>query len=390
MACNCCGQQGCKCKLIDSSSESGFNINGFGYGNGLYWIHRDYPESIANTTWLPKYGIRVASNSIIDTNPPFSPECPYISGGDYNTYTRSGTGGVFSLIGFDVEHWNGDASNGIPFPLGLSRFEFKTDTDVVTKTCNLYARMKTSGDGVTFSDWTEWEIIDSVSFNQPHLGNRVITLPYDIPEVNSVELIFRCSAYVCFNPALVEFSGGPSYIKGPIITNAPFCTSYGSYNGVFNYKYQNIPAGQEEFCYGYRVKNTETFIRAEARICPDFIGGWNPTRSAAQIWGGGIGDEEGLNPQLCFGKRYGVYTNFDGTETIGPTLNIGAYATWNEDPFRTNIVSVDEISYVGLWYYGAEKVEWIYDCSKLGSCDQQIQIDEPEIWSIGNVTATRI
>ena len=307
MACNCCGQQGCKCKLIDSSSESGFNINGFGYGNNLYWVNTDYPESIASCTWDSKNGLYLASNHVKITDPPYSEECPYIYAGDYSSYTRSGYGGQFSLAnGFDVYHWNGDgAAQGFPQIVGFTRFKFKTDTDPVTKTCNLYAQFQTGVYGTPeLSEWSEWEIIDSVNFNQPHLGNRIVILPYDIPEVNSVELIFRCSPYVCFNPALVEFSGGAPYVKGPIVTNAPFCTSYGSYSGVFNYKYQNIPAGQEEFCYGFRVKNFDTFIRAEARICPDFVGGWNPTRSAAQIWAAGIGDPTGLNPDYCFGKRY--------------------------------------------------------------------------------------
>lgn len=414
MACNCCQGQGCFCKVADSTQESGFVIRDFLHNitDALFWIHRPYPVPMNACAYDNKTGLYLAPNAIkgIDENGCYvvfyqgdSHQIPYL-------YTRNGMPAISnaSQNGFPsiiVEHFDGDYSFGgtifdenFVWPeLTVTMVEFKTEIDNVNKSCILYARSKTGlqydNDTYIIEDPEEgWEIIDIISFNKPFLGRKSISLPFEFGGgVTGVEMIMQCSSF-CNNlvNALLEFSGQASYYSNTMTLNQGYCTNMGAFNGTYNFKYINIPAGSEEACYGWRVKNFETFSAAAARVCANKLlyKPWHPGYDCT-VEIAGIGTVDGLDPKFCFGKRYGIYTNFDGTQTVGEVFGFGGSSWFVADPYETNITSLDQTTYIGMWVNQPQNAEDIWDCSAIG-CNIPVQRGQLQFFNTGSVTVTRI
>lgn len=418
MPCNCCGNLGCFCHINDSSQENGISvISGTARGYGVegsaagyafptfYWIHRPYPVPISSCTYNSKIGSYIASNAVFNITEDGCVDFTYP--GDYHFYTRSGVGWVTyrgtsnpSLL---VEHWDGDSSYGGTFiypenGFDVTYIEFRSVSDNVQKKCILYSRAKTGNSNdpniYTFTDPEEgWQLIHSKDYSKiGNLGNIVVTLPYAFGGgVTSVDLIFRCGMAAMSN-CIAETSGNADYVNGPVFCGQQPCDrNHGSYNGTFKITYLS---NEENPCFiGYDVTNIATFFSGFIRIGVYYLT-WFPERyvnvGADCIVSFFIsGNIDGDDPQQCFGKRYGIYKNPDGTITIGDILNFNGYSYFSNDPFVLNVTSLDQISFSGIWVNGVKKQEWVYDCAFFGQCNFLVKQDPWEEYAIGTVVATR-
>lgn len=397
MPCNCCGPQGCFCKVNDSTEPNGFVLNPFAYGISAYWIHCQYPVPISQTIWDTKLGVRLAPNHIInrDENGDIIGDIFF---GDYHYYTRSGRAG--SEVGGEiaVDHWNGDNSNPPQPNTPQTLVQFHTDT--FEKKCRLLARSRVVlPSDENYYDWpTEeelpFEVIDTVPYNAPFLGTKTVSLPFEFGGgVTGVELLFHCGSFDCSGLFSIQGSGAASYVNANMMSNADKCASYGKFKGTFLLYYENADPNTWQ-CNSYINEKTEIDRITGRSYCN------------GQFWNNTPDNYPGTNFVLnffatsppdaeCNTQWKLTYTDLDGVETIveGVAGNVSGWSYFLDDPFTLNITSNDSITFKGMWVNASENMKYIYDCEGClsGLPNKCLKYaGEPEKYNIGTVTVTRV
>lgn len=381
--CNCCGPTSCKCKVDNELIE-------FSFTGAYVWVHTPYPVPLTQCAWNGKFGSYLAPNHVIEFSELLQKDV-LTNPGDWSYYTKPGIGARMYGNYFSVLHYDNDSSKPFPDPYQFTNIEFKTD--IFEKKCRLLARkvVASSDDPLSGTFPSEedlpFQVVESMDFKDVHTGNKKVTLngfgPYPI------DLIFRCSSTCDFGENFsADVSGQPSYCNGPIVKNEDPCTSHGSAQGTYVVKHINIPDGADDICFPYNVKSICNKIGGYVSLCPytqPWDQSWLPGADCAVSFYP-LGDFTGENPvfPICSTRLYGVYKDADNEEfEVGVWNSFGG--SFQNDPFETDITSLNSVTFKGIWTKYEKDIEYTYDCTSLQMTDSKPY----ETYSQGTVTVTR-